>query len=68
MWNFYLVLISIFWADMERKDIIIIIDGMLPFYNWFRFDRVVLSFNGVSSTLQTQANTKLQKVLVEYDL
>lgn len=52
---------------MERKDIIVV-EGMLPFDNWFRFDRVVLSVRGVSSTLQTQANTKLQKVLIEYDL
>ena len=42
--------------------------GLLPFITWFRPDRVVLSVEGVCTTLQTQMNSKLQKILVEYDL
>ena len=43
---------------MIRRDNICVI-GLLPFITWFRSDRVVLSVFGVSTTLQTQANTKL---------
>lgn len=50
-----------------RGDNICVI-GLLPFITWYRPDRVVLSVEGVSTTLQTQMNTKLQKILVEYDL
>ena len=52
---------------MIRRDSICVI-GLLPFITWFRPDRVVFSVEGVSSTLQTQMNSKLQKILVEYDL
>lgn len=46
----------------------IIIAGLLPFFNWHNDSRIVLNIRGCSSTLQTQANTKLQKVLIEYEL
>lgn len=52
---------------MNRRDSIFVA-GLLPCTNWHRPDRVVLSIIGVSTTLQTQANTKLQKILVEYEL
>nr|DAX99163.1 MAG TPA: hypothetical protein [Caudoviricetes sp.] len=38
---------------MIRRDNICVV-GLLPFITWFRPDRVVLSVEGVSTTLQTQ--------------
>ena len=52
---------------MIRRDNICVV-GLLSFITWFRPVRVVLSVEGVSTTLQTQLNSKLQKILVEYDL
>lgn len=46
----------------------IVIAGLLPFFNWHNDSRIVLNVEGCSSALQTQANTKLQKVLIEYEL
>lgn len=51
---------------MIRRDNICVV-GLLPFITWFRPDRVVLSVEGISATLQTQMNSELQKILVKYD-